>query len=146
MGVGEHILRIDGVNHVRRGIAIMGIQFVIHLDEVGADSLRLDEFAGDLRRDLIDADVDSVNSLTEGSAPAAAKGLDLVAIGALVVTVSRSATFERVLSIARSWLARRPSVRSVKVSVGDRTIELTAASAQQQDLLVAEFVRLLSKD
>jgi hypothetical protein len=48
----------------------------------------------------------------------------------------------RVVGAVREWLKRDPEpARTVKLTIGDRTIELSAASSEQQDRLITEFVR-----
>jgi len=49
----------------------------------------------------------------------------------------------KVVSTIREWLKRDPEPsRAVKITLGDQTIELTAASSDQQDRLVEEFIRV----
>ena len=69
--------------------------------------------------------------------------MELAAVGALIVTMEQSgALVAKVVSTIREWLKRDPEpTRAVKITLGDRTLELTAASSDQQDRLVAEFIR-----
>ena len=81
-----------------------------------------------------------------GPAPGGSKGVELVAIGALLVHVTDSVpVVNAVVTSVRQWLARTAwSGRSLKITVEGRTLELSAATAEQQQQLVAEFVRSLS--
>jgi hypothetical protein len=117
----------------------------IELFEPGADSEALDGLTGDLRMELLDLDVDSVAPVASGPAPEGSKGIELLAIGALLVRVKDSLPLvNAVVTSVRSWLSRSSSSgRSLKITVDGQTLELSAATADQQAELVAEFVRSL---
>jgi hypothetical protein len=117
----------------------------IEVFEPDADAEAVDVLAGDLRLELLDLDVDSVSAVTLGPAPEGSKGLELLAVGALLVRVKDSLpVVNAVLTGARAWLARAAlSRRSLKITVDGRTLELSAATAEQQERLVEEFVRSL---
>jgi hypothetical protein len=118
----------------------------IELFEPGADVEMVDSLASDLRLELLELDVDSVSPVTVGPAPEGSKGVELVAIGALLVRVADSLpVVNAVVTSVRQWLARTASSgRSLKITVDGQSLELTAATAEQQQQLVAEFVRALS--
>ena len=118
----------------------------IELFEPGADVEMVDSLASDLRLELLELDVDSVSPVAVGPAPEGSKGVELVAIGALLVRVADSLpVVNAVVTSVRQWLARTAgSGRSLKITVDGQTLELAAATAEQQQQLVAEFVRSLS--
>ena len=66
-----------------------------------------------------------------------------MAIGALLVQVKSSVpVITSVVSAVRSWLQRGTSpARSLKITVDGRTLELSAATPEQQQRIVEEFVR-----
>jgi hypothetical protein len=101
------------------------------------DEEELAELAAGLRSELLDLDVDSVKPATEfGEAPADSKGVDLLAIGSLVVQfVLRPEVLDSVISTVRSWLGRQ-RIRSVKISLGGDIIELTGVSSAEQQRLI----------
>ena len=72
--------------------------------------------------------------------------MELAAIGALLVEFKGSVqVLATVVSAVRSWLQRgSSSKRSLKVTVEGRVLELSAATAEQQQQVVDEFVRSLS--
>jgi hypothetical protein len=121
----------------------MGSALAIELSEAGSDPARLDELTTRLRDELLELDVDDVERVSAGPAPDGTRAFELAAIGALLVTTGQSVEIvAKVVNAVRGWLRRDPdSARVVKVTLGDRTIELTGASSEQQDLLVAEFLR-----
>ena len=126
----------------------MSREVKIELFEPGADAEAVDRLTGDLRLELLELDVDSVSPVSAGPAPAGSKGLDLAAIGELLVHVRSSLPLvTAVVSAARAWLLRgRSPGRSLKVTVDGRTLELTAATAEEQEQIVQEFVRALGHD
>jgi hypothetical protein len=121
----------------------MGSTLAIQLSEAGSDPGRLDELTTRLRDELLDLDVDGVERVSGGPAPDGSRAIELVAIGALLVTMQQSGELvAKVVNTIRAWLKRDPEpTRKVQITLGDRTIELTAASNDQQDKLVAEFIR-----
>jgi len=82
---------------------------------------------------------------TSCSTASRTKGLDLAAVGALLVQVKGSVELvTTVVGVLRSWLRRGSSPRrTVRISIDGRTLELSAASDEQQQRLVEEFVRAL---
>jgi hypothetical protein len=115
----------------------------VQLTEEGSDPERLDELTSRLREELLQLPVDDVEKVSEGDAPEGTRGLEIAAIGALLVTLQQSGpAISGVINTIREWLKRDPEpTRAVKITLGDRTIDLTAASSAQQDQLVAEFIR-----
>jgi hypothetical protein len=100
---------------------------------------RLEELTASLRRELNELEVESVEPAPGGSAPSGAKAGEVLALGALVVTVAKSAG--SVLAVVRAlqeWASR--GGRTVKLDIGGDTIELTGASREQQDRLVAAWL------
>jgi hypothetical protein len=123
----------------------MATELRIELFEPGADAEAVDALTGALREELLELDVEDVAAVTGGSAPDGSKGLELIAIGALLVQVKDSLTIVRsVVNTVQEWLGRGGSSRrSLKISVEGRTLELSAATADQQERLVSEFIRSL---
>src|SRR5262245_5609422 len=110
----------------------------LELLEPGGDSEAADELIHNLRLELPQLDVDSVSSVPAAPAPPGSKGVEMAAAAALLVHVKGSvAALNVVVSAVRSWLSRsKDQGLSVKVTIGERTLELSQATAEQQDLLV----------
>jgi hypothetical protein len=121
----------------------MDSALAIQLSEPGSDPERLDELTTQLREELLALDVDDVERVHAGDAPPDTRGIELAAIGALLVTVQQSTdVVAHVVDTVRAWLKRSPEpTRTVHITLGDQTIELSAASSAQQDDLVAAFIR-----
>jgi hypothetical protein len=121
---------------------------VIELAEIGADQERLEQQTSSLRWELLELDVGYVVRGREGVAPEGARGLDLVAVGELLVSLQGSFEIVKpVVDTVRAWVARGRSGqnRTAELTVGDKTIKLTGVSTDQQDRLIEQFVAALLK-
>jgi Effector Associated Constant Component 1 len=119
----------------------------VELVEPDADTEAVDELVRDLRVELLQLDVDSVSPVPAGPPPPGSKGVELAAAAALLVQVKGSVSVvTAVVSTIRSWLQRGkpPAGRTLKITLEGRTLELSAATAAQQDELVQEFLRAIS--
>jgi hypothetical protein len=110
--------------------------------EEGASAERLDALTGYLRRELLQLDVDDVRRASAGQAPPGTRAIDVDALGALVVTLGRSANaLKDVVAAIRRWLSRSDGVRrTVKIEIDGDRLELSELSAAEQDRLIALFV------
>ena len=115
----------------------------VELVEPDGDLEALDALMRDLLQELLQLDVESVSTVPVAPAPPGSKGLDLAAAAALLVQVKGSATaLTAVVSAVRAWLQRgKDSGASVKLTIGERTLELSRATTEQQERLVQEFLR-----
>ena len=112
------------------------------LEEEGADAERVDVLTGHLRRELAQLDVERVGPLPAGEAPPGTRGFDVTAVGGLLVALGQSTTgLAAVVMAIRSWLARStaPS-RTVRLELDGDVLELSQASAEDQDRLVQLFL------
>jgi hypothetical protein len=93
-----------------------------------------------LRTELLDLDVDRVEPLTAGEAPEGAKGVELLALGVLVVQfVLQPGVLTSIVDGVRSWIQRQ-SVRSVKLTLDGDSLEVTGVSSEEQDRLVELWI------
>jgi hypothetical protein len=102
------------------------------------DAAELARLTGQLRGQLLELDVETVELARGEEIPEGAKPLDPVTIGALVVTVGPAA-LEAAVALVDRWLSHRP-VRSAKLTIAGDTIELTEATAADQQRLVDAFI------
>ncbi|MGW2026845.1 hypothetical protein [Streptomyces decoyicus] len=116
------------------------------LDLTGAsdtDAEELQSLAEQLRRALLELDVEDVQLARQGgAAPEGAKPGEVIAVGALVVTTV-PLLVRQVLQLVDTWLRNRP-LRSVTVEIDGDTIELGNASAEDQRRLIDAFVNTRS--
>lgn len=104
------------------------------------DAEEMAGLTGRLRSELLALDVNSVERAVSGTAPDAAKGgADLLAFGALVVQFADSALLQSIVGLVRSWQSRQHE-RSIKLTLGGDSLELSAVSTAQQQQLVDLWV------
>ena len=120
----------------------MGGEVRLELAEDGADAERVDALTGFLRRELLQLDVEEVAALPVGESPPGSRAFDVLAIGALLVTLGKSAEGLRsVVDAVRHWLTRGGGVRrTVKLEIGGDVLELSEASTADQQRLIDVFV------
>ncbi len=118
-------------------LATLGIQVAVGS---GADAEEVAEAAAQLRRELLDLDVDAVEQVRAGEPPPGTRAVDVAALGALMVTVAQSQVLSHVVAVVRSWLARSPQ-RSIKLELGGDALELTGVSSREQRRLTDEWLR-----
>jgi hypothetical protein len=114
----------------------------LRLSEDGADAERLGTLTGFLRQELLQLDVEDVTALPAGEPPPGSRGFDVVAVGGLLITLSRSAEGLRAVVLAvRKWLARGEGIRrTVRLEIGGDVLELSEATAADQRRLIELFV------
>ena len=106
-----------------------------------SDAEELAELAQRLRGQLLELDVEAVEPATGGEAPAGAKGVELLAIGGLVVQFAmKSEILKSVVDATAAWLGRQQGGRSVKLTLDGDTLEVTGVSSAEQRRLVDLWV------
>lgn len=119
---------------------------VVTVQDDGADDERLEALTSGLRRELSALDVDQVTRVREGELPAGARGIEVAAVGAMLVVLKQSADLViGIVGAIRSWLVAAPPGRAVEISVGDKSLKVTSATAEQQEALISEFVEALQR-
>lgn len=104
------------------------------------DAEEVDQLAQQLREELLQAEVDSVDFVTAGEAPAHTRAIDVIALGGLLVTVAESVgALGTVIEIVRNWLSRRGRGQ-VKLQIGDDVLELSSVSKRRQEQLINAFL------
>jgi hypothetical protein len=116
--------------------ATLGIQIAVGPD---ADPEEVAEATLQLRRELLELDVEAVELPRGGEPPPGTRAVELAALGALVVTVGQSPLLGPVLAAVRSWLAGSPQ-RSIKLELDGDTLELSGLSSKEQRRLVDEWL------
>ena len=114
-----------------------------------ADPEEIDALTRALRAEILEVEeVDRVEQATAGPAPDGSKGLDVAAIGALVVGIAPGAqAVAKVIEVVRGWLANRSSsTPPLQMSIGDKTITVVADKEQQEELVAAFIAALRTAD
>jgi hypothetical protein len=114
----------------------------LQLAEEGADPERLNVLTGFLRQELLQLDVDDVTALPAGEPPLGARGLDAATVGGLLIAVGSAAQgLSALITAIRGWTARGGTAhRKVCLEIGDDVLELSDATAADQDQLIALFI------
>ena len=115
----------------------LGIQVAVGPD---ADAEEVAEATLQLRRELLDLEVEAVELVRAGEAPPGTRAAEVAALGALLVTVSQSQLLTPVIAVVRSWLAGSQQ-RSIKLQLGGDVLELSGVSSREQRRLTDEWLR-----
>jgi hypothetical protein len=106
--------------------------------DTDADAAELDAETLQLRGELLELDIDSVERPSAGLAPEGARAVDAVELGTLLVQLTTGLIAPVVHSIM-AWMTRRHT-RSVKLTVDSDSIELSNASASEQQQMLEAFL------
>lgn len=107
--------------------------------ETDVDQEELAQLTAQLRRRILELDVDDVRTArSDEGMPEGAKTGELMAVGTLAVGLAPT-VLRPVLRLVETWMQSRP-VRTVKVDVDGRVLELGHASPEQQQRLVEAFL------
>lgn len=117
-------------------------QLRIQVSEDGADAARLDAVTGYLRQDLVQLDVDDVTTLAAGPPPPGARAVSITAVGGLLVALGGSVDILRsVVGAVQAWLGRGSGARrTIRLELGGDALELSQASAADQERLIGLFI------
>jgi hypothetical protein len=117
--------------------AMLALQVAVGPDE---DAEEVAEATLQLRRELLDLDVDAVRLPPGGEPPPGSRAVELAALGALVVTLANSQLLASVVAAVHAWLTRQPK-RSIKLELDGDVLELTGLSSKDQQRLTDEWLR-----
>lgn len=115
--------------------AALSVQIAVEPD---GDAEEVAQATLQLRRELLDLDVDAVEVPGEAEPPPGARGVD-AALGALAVNLADPQLLAAVVATVRSWLAGS-SRRSIKLQLGGDALELTGVSSAEQRRLTDEWL------
>ena len=107
-------------------------------DDISA--LEFEELTAAVQRELLQLDVDAVDRVSAGPVPEGARGLDLSALGALIVSVGQSApVLGQVVNVIQAWASRSPK-RTAKLTIGGDTLELGGLSERDQRAVIRDWM------
>jgi hypothetical protein len=104
-----------------------------------ADAQEIAESASQLRRELLDLDVDAIETPRLSEPPAGSRAADVGAIGSFLVTAGPQ-FLAAVVAAAQAWLGHRQQ-RSIRLELDGDVLELTGLASDQQRLLTEEWLR-----
>lgn len=105
----------------------------------GVADAELDDAARALRDELAATSVHHVALGAGVDAPAGSKGFGLAALGALVLQFVDAGGLGQVADVLTAWL-QRDAHRTVKLTDGNRTIELTGVRAAEHRALLTDWL------
>jgi hypothetical protein len=103
-----------------------------------SDAEELARLTGQLRSQLLELDVERVDLVRGGQAPPGSKVADPITLGAIIVTLAPT-VIQAVIGLVQNWHKDHP-VSSVKVTLGDDSLELSNASPEQLEQLAQAFI------
>lgn len=120
----------------------MGGELRLRISEDDADSARLAELTRYLRADLLQLDVDDVTALPGVAPPPGSRASGSAEISGLLVMLGQSADALRsVVAAVTAWAGRGGgSRRTVRLELDGDALELSQASAADQERLISLFV------
>ncbi|GAA3043223.1 hypothetical protein LV79_005999 [Actinokineospora globicatena] len=106
----------------------------------GADESESDALTRQLRAELLELDVDSVDLGGKGTPPEHSKGVDPATLTTLVVAVSSSPVLVELARALRDWITRAAD-RKITITAADgRALEITGARAREEQRLIETFL------
>jgi len=111
-------------------------ELFLHLDAQSEDDEELAEITQQLREELLELDVEAVDLVGGGEAPAKAKAGDPISLGMLLVTLAASGgVLTSLINVLQSWLGRQER-RSLTLKIGDDELAVTGISSEEQQRLI----------
>lgn len=92
--------------------------------DTAIDPEHLDQLTRQLRDEIREVEVESVELVREGTAPEGAKVAEVVTLGAIAVSVL-PAVLPKLIDVVRDWLMRGEKRKiKIKTTIGDRSVEV----------------------
>jgi hypothetical protein len=112
---------------------------LLELFSEDADPAETERLTHALRRELLDLrEVDDVSPASAGPPPPGARGVDLAALGALVVSVKPTVDLlVKLVGVVQDWLGRHkdPGAQTMRVTINGQSLELTPTKGQQERIV-----------
>ena len=100
---------------------LLAMAVLLHVPEL--DSEAGERLTRQLRAELVELDIESVDLAADGSAPDGAKGTDPVTLGAIIVALSASGgVFTALIETLRDWLGRHGRRHQISVTIDGDTL------------------------
>lgn len=121
-------------------MAAAQLELRVALTGDGLDDDALADCAARLGEELAELDVDAVEAAAAGDAPPGAKGVELMALGALVVKLAGSRKLlGQLVDAVRDWISRNDA-DSVRMEIDGDVLEIKGASAAERAVLIDSWV------
>lgn len=115
-------------------------ELMIELSLDGGDAAELDELTRQLRSEVEELNINSIEQVSAGVAPTGTKAADFAAIGQMAVTLAPT-IIPPLFGLLKSWVERKPSTPvKIKVKIGKRTAQIeydpTKTSAKDLEAII----------
>jgi hypothetical protein len=118
---------------------LVQLEVQVHVEEA-ADAEELEQATRFLRRQLLQLDVAAVDPVVAGAAPDGTRAAELVVLGSLLVTLTKSPeVLKALIATIQSWLGSHQA-RTVEIAMHGDTLKVSGISSAQQQQLIALFV------
>lgn len=107
------------------------------------DYEKLGDISLQLKEDLLELDVETVDLVSEGKVPVGAKAGESVIWGTLLLTLSVEA-LKAVIGYIQSWLGAT-GCRSVELEISGNKLKVTGTSSKEQQRLIDTFIAVIGK-
>jgi hypothetical protein len=108
----------------------------VQVDAEGAEVEEVAELTRQLRRTLLELDVDAAEPVPAGQVPPDTKAVEALALGGLLVSlVNASGLLASVVEAIQSWVVGR-GPRSVRLELDGDVLEVSGVSSRRQDELI----------
>jgi hypothetical protein len=130
---------------------LLALQVTIEQPDV-RDQEELEALALQLREELLEAAVERVDPARAGEAPPGTRAVDALAVGGLIVTITKAAgPLLSVVKALQSWLSRNQDRNLHIVLEGGRDgeraeLDAKGLTAAEQRLLVDAFLKRMQSD
>ena len=124
-------------------------ELIVALSLEGGDADELDELTRQLKTELEELEVESVQPVPAGISPEGTKAGDALIIGQMVVTLAPTIV-PPLFELLKSWVERKPSTPvKIKVKVGKKTAQIeydpTKTSANDLESLIKTLGKTVKK-
>jgi len=125
-------------------------ELLISLSIEDGDKTELDELTRELRSEIEQLRVDSVNGVSGGDMPEGTKAADWATIGNLMVSLAPTVV-PPLFDLLKSWVERKPSVPvKIRIKVGkNKTAQIeydpTKTSAEDLETLVKSLGKIIKR-
>jgi len=116
-------------------------ELTIHIQQAEEEDERLELSTQQLREELLDLNLDSVDFVKSGNAPNGSKaGEEVITWGSLLVSFAASGgILPSLISTLQSWLSRRDN-QTISMEIGGDKLEVTGLSSEEQNKLIEVWI------
>jgi len=124
-------------------------QLLVEVVLDGGDVNELDALTRQLRVEMEELNIDSIERVSAGPAPQGTKAVDMELIGQMAVTLAPTIV-PHLFGLLKSWVERKPSTPvKIKVKVGRRTAQIeydpTRTSAKDLEVIMKALSKSVKK-